>query len=144
MEIDTIIYKAKDGKLFQDPLQCEEYEKTIGIIPGSVGALIQALEKLGPKTYIFGVVFMKGKEETAVFTRCTVCCDNILEDYVNVENLREDQRYMYETADEFVEVLKKMDKDNPCQYMIVFSKDIDFKKTGIMALSNPEAWKKEK
>ena len=45
MEVEKIIYKAKDGRLFYDPLECEDYEKTIGILPGSVGDLINELEK---------------------------------------------------------------------------------------------------
>ena len=142
MEIAEIYYKAKDGKIFTDPLKCEDYEKTLGILPGSVGALINELEKLEPSTYIFGIVYVKEKEGKSVYCRCTVCCDNMLEDYVNVDDLGEDKRYLYETAEEFVRLLKKTNKDYPCQWMLAFSNNIDMKNIGIMSLSNPKVWDK--
>ena len=48
MEIDTIIYKAKDGRTFTDPLKCEEYEKNLGAINGSIGELVKILEEKNP------------------------------------------------------------------------------------------------
>lgn len=48
MEIDTIIYKAKDGRTFTDPLKCEEYEKMLGVIPGTIGELVKILEGRNP------------------------------------------------------------------------------------------------
>ena len=142
MEIAEIYYKAKDGKLFTDPLKCEDYEKTLGILPGSVGQLIQELEKLGSDTYIFCIVYVKEKTCKTIYCRYTACCDSVLEDYVNVENLSEGKRYLYETVEEFVNMLKKTDKDYPCQWMISFSENIDFKNPGIMSNFNREVWDK--
>lgn len=142
MEIAEIYYKAKDGKIFTDPLKCEDYEKTLGVLPGSVGRLIQELEKLNPKFYICGIVYIKEKDCGTIYCRCTTCCDHLLEDYVNVEDLQEYQRYLYQTAGEFVKELKKKDKDYPCQWMIVFSENIKMSKPGIMANYNQEVWDK--
>lgn len=143
MEIAQIYYKAKDGRMFTDPLECEDYEKSIGIIPGSVGDLVKALERLNPEYYIFGVVMVKEKDCKSIYARCTVCLDNQLEDYVNVENLREEQRYLSETVSAFIEVLKKTDKDYPAQWMIIFSENIDMSNSGCMALHNPKVWEKK-
>lgn len=144
MDIATIIYKAKDGRTFTDPLACEEYEKTLGVIPGSVGDLIQELEKRNPNDYIFGIVFIKGNDKNNILLiRITICLDGILEDYVNLENLTEEQRYLSETIGVFLRTLRKMDKDAPCQWWIIHSKDISLKGAGMMANYNEKCWAKQ-
>ena len=140
MEVATIIYKAKDGRTFTDPLECEEYEKTLGILPNSVGNLVQLLEKRNPNDYIFGIVLIKENDECSVYTRATVCLDNILEDYVNPENLTEEQRYLSETIGEFLAILRKRDKDAPCQWWIMYNSDRSMRSPGMMANFNNEAW----
>lgn len=143
MEIATIYYKAKDGRLFTDPLKCEEYEKTIGILDGSVGALIEALEKWDPETYIHGVVYVKHKDGTkTTYCRCTICVDDKLESFVNVKDLTKEQRFIISTAKELIYALKQEDKDDMQQHTIVFSKDINFKKVGIVSSYNPDVWDK--
>jgi hypothetical protein len=143
MEIDTIYYKAKDGRLFTDPLKCEDYEKTIGILPGSVGALIVELDKIGkPKAYIFCIVYVKSPDGVkSIYVRNTTCVDDQLESYVNVKDLTQEQRYQYETIGDFIKILRKLDKDSQCQYMIVWSDYINFKEPGIMANHNKDVWK---
>lgn len=141
--VTTIIYKAKDGQTFTDPLACEEYEKTLGVIPHSVGDLIQKLEKLNPNDYIFGIVFIKGNDINNVLLRATICLDGILEDYVNLENLTEEQRYLSETIGILLRTLRKMDKDAPCQWWIVHSKDINWKGADMMANYNERCWTKQ-
>ena len=146
MEVDRIIYKAKDGRLFNDPLECEDYEKTIGILQGSVGYLINELEKNDrPKCYMFGIVLVREKDgSSTIYTRYTANLDDKLEDYVNVSNLTEEQRYESFTIGDFLKLLKNLDKDLMCQWMIVFSDNIDLSAPGIMANYNEQAWPKEK
>ncbi len=143
MKVASIIYEAKDGRLFHDPLECEEYEKTIGILPGSVGALIQALENLDPSEYIFGLVIVKA-EQVTIYSRATVCIDNLLEDYVNVNNLKEEQRHIIETAGNFIKELKKTDKDYPCQYMLMHSSTLNMFPCAVMSNYNEKVWKEDK
>lgn len=142
MEIDTIYYKAKDGRLFTDPLKCEDYEKTLGILPGSVADLISQMEKLiKPESYIFGIVFVRMPDgQKRFYVRCTCCVDDQLESFVNVKDLTWEQRYLYETAGDFMETLRRIDKDAPCQYMIVYSGNIDFNSPGIIANHNKTIW----
>lgn len=141
MEVASIIYRAKDGKLFYDPLECEEYEKTIGILPGTVGDLIKSLEELDPNDYILGIVLVREENSSALYRRDTVCCDSLLEDYVNINNLTEQQRYLYETVGNFIEELKKTNKDYPCQYMLEYSSNINMTPSSIMANYNKNAWR---
>ena len=144
MEIDSIFYKAKDGRIFTDPLKCEEYEKTIGILPGSVGDLIRELEKLNPAEYIDAIVMIKASDgNISFFIRGTVCLDDWLESYVNVNNLRESQRYMYDTVGNFAKRLKQLNKDDMCQYMVIHADNLQMSKAGIMANFNKLAWNKK-
>lgn len=146
MEIDTIYYKAKDGRLFTDPLKCEDYEKTLGILPGSVADLISQMEKMmKPESYIFGIVYVRmpdGKKN--IYVRWTGCVDDQLESFVNVKDLTWEQRYQYETAGNFMETLRKIDKDAQCQYMITWSDNIDYSEPGIMSNYNRAVWKETK
>ena len=144
MEIDRIIYKAKDGRIFFDPIECEEYEKTIGVLPGSVGDFLNELDKnTNDADYIFGIVKMMDGDKGIIYMRCTVCVDRLLEDYVNVENLTEEKRYFVSTAGELKNTLKQVNKDLPCQYFIVFSSDMNFKVSGAMSNHNNAAWSKD-
>lgn len=141
MEIDKIIYKAKDGRTFFDPLECEEYEKTVGIVSGSVGDMINILEKnCKNEQYVSGILLIKGNEKSHIYVRYTGCIDHKLEDYVSVDNLTEEQRYESATIGELLNKLKQIDKDLPCQYMIAYSDHIDMRSPGIMANFNRLAW----
>lgn len=143
MEIDTIYYKAKDGRLFTDPLKCEEYEKTLGIVAGTVAALIVELEKIAkPKSYIDGIIYVKRPDgQKTIYTPFTICVDDELESFVNVKDLTQEQRYEYTTMGHLIEYLRQLDKDSQCQYMIVWSDDIDFNRPSIMANHNRDVWK---
>ena len=143
MEIDTIYYKAKDGRLFTDPLKCEEYEKTLGIVAGTVAALIVELEKIAkPKSYIDAIIYVKRPDgQKTIYTPHTHCVDDQLESFVNVKDLTQEQRYEYTTMDHLIEFLRQLDKDSQVQYMIVWSDDIDFNRPGIMANHNRDVWK---
>lgn len=66
MEIDTIIYKAKDGKTFTDPLKCEEYEKHLGVISGSIGELVKILEDKNPDYQVCLMVMWWDKEKKRI------------------------------------------------------------------------------
>lgn len=141
MEIDTIYYKAKDGRLFTDPIECEEYEKTIDIVSGSIGELIHELEKKDPSLYLFGILLLKRGDTKSIYTIGTVCCDDQLESFVNVKDLTEEQRYISYTIGMILERLREQDKDAPCQYFFTYSPYRDFSKDiCAMANQNSKAW----
>lgn len=144
MEIDTILYKAKDGRIFEDPLKCEEYEKTIGIISGSCADFIRYLEeKHKPSIYVHGLVFVRNPDGSAsVHSCCTVNCSDKLESYVNVKDLADEQLYITTTVADVIRFLKRWDKDSPVQYMLTFSEDIHMEHPGIMSMNNPKVWDK--
>lgn len=141
MEIDKIYYKAKDGRIFTDPLKCESYEKTIGILPGSVGELINKLEEHDKGEYVCAIVWINEKDKRSVHVFHTSCLDLWLGSYVNVNDIDEEQRYMKSTVGGVVEVLKSIDKDYMCQYMIVLSEDLEMKNVGVLANYNKSVWK---
>lgn len=137
-------YVAKDGRMFDDALKCQEYEKTLGVVNGSVGDLIVTLENNTKReTYIFGIVKVKEGDKRYIFIRATICVDDMLKDFVNVEELTREQRYRVSTAGELTDTLKELDPDSPCQFFIIFSDDIDLNKAGAMSSYNKKAWNEE-
>lgn len=142
MDID-VTYVAKDGCRFKDPLKCEDYEKTLGVLPNSVADVIIRLEKQNPKDYLFGIVMVKHKDgAVTLYIRFTGCCDRVLEDYVTVSSITKEQRYICATFEELIATLREQeDKDSPAQYMIVYDNDMEFKHPCIMASHNPLVWK---
>lgn len=137
-----VTYIAKDGRRFADAIQCEEYERTIGIIPNTVADLLLTLGKHDEKEYVYGILLIRHKDGSgSIYTRFTGCCDDVLESFVNIRDLTEEQRYITDTVGELKEALRKLDGDDPVQYMIVYSLNIEFDSPGIMANHNPLVWK---
>jgi len=112
MEIDTIIYKAKDGRTFTDPLKCEEYEKNLGVIPGSIGELVKILEKKNPDHLVHLLVMWWDKEKKQIQ----------MEPYLSVKIADDDDPMAFE-KDLIVKVktalkyLRKLPQDEQAQWM---------------------------
>lgn len=146
MEIDTIFYKAKDGRIFTDPLECQEHEKTIGILKGSVAAMLQDIEEHMPerKGYVSGLVQVMDGKTSRIWNYAIRCIDDQLEDFVNVKDLREEQRYVATTIEGLFNDYKDVDHDLPCQYMLLLSTDLklDCSKGNVWTIANwnPKAW----
>lgn len=137
-------YVAKDGRTFDDALECQEYEKTLGVVSGSVGDFINMLEKNTKReTYIFGVVKVRDGNTNSLYIRATMPVDDMLEDFVNVEELTEEQRYKVATAGELADTLRKLNQDLPCACFIVFSDNINLGNAGCMECHNQMAWDEE-
>ena len=137
-------YIAKDGKLFDDPLKCEEYEKSLGILSGSVGHLINILQKeTTDKQYITGIVIVRQSDNRKILARYTGDISHHLEDYVNVDNLKTEQRYEASTVGGLLRTLKELDKDLPCQYMIAYSDNLNMTCCGMLSNYNPKVWNDE-
>ena len=145
MEIDTIFYKAKDGRVFTDPLECEAYESRLGTVPGTVASLILDLAKMDPETYIRGIVYIRRKNGTKVtYSHFTACVDDKLESFVNVRDLSDEQRCIVCKVKDLVLALKDEDRDDPEQHTILSSRDIMMEKNvSIDANWNHKVWDNE-
>lgn len=147
MEIATIYYRAKDGRLFTDPLKCEEYEKGLGIIPGSIADMVQHVRKnAGGMKYMSGAVFFRRPDGKSTFHEIsTACIDDRLESFVNVKDLQKEQRYVEFTVEEFFAYYDTEEKrDFPCQYLLSLSKEIEMNSIRIMSNgNNPDLWEKK-
>lgn len=138
-------YMAKDGKMFKDPLECEEYEKGLDVIQGSVGDIINYLGKqCKPDDYVHGLVYLKEPDGTKCLFQCaTFCIARMQDPFVNLENLDTDQLFIKTQVKEVVEWLGRHDKDCPVQYFLAYSKNIDMSNCGIIEMHNPKLWEKK-
>lgn len=121
-----VTYIAKDGRRFTDALQCEAYEKSIGIPQGSVASLIQELEKAQEEQpdckYVNGVVAAyEGSSFPRLCHFTTMPFDNDTEESDPLIG----EKSLSVTVDDAIRYLRKRFQDDaPCQYMLWLSKCI--------------------
>lgn len=135
-----MIYYAKDGMRFEDPVKCAEYEKTLGVLPGTVGQLKQTLEPY--KEYYFsGTLLVWHNNAPFVGTFATMKIDRQLEEYTDIDELQEEDLYVKVKFGDFIEYLsREYNDDDMCEYSFVYSKALDFAETMIMRGNNPHIW----
>jgi hypothetical protein len=68
-----IKYRAKDGRVFDDPFKCEDYENTLGISPGTIGDVLQFLEKEPEDKHVSGILICKHNGELCSNTFSNLC-----------------------------------------------------------------------
>lgn len=113
MEVEQIIYKAKDGRLFTDPLACEEYEKKLGIIPGTIGELVSILEKERNQEHQVSIMIMYFDKEKGVQLLPYISFQ-ISDDEDDPLSFEKDK---IAKVGSVVKALKKLPQDAPAQWM---------------------------
>lgn len=112
MEIDTIIYKAKDGRTFTDPLKCEEYEKNLGVIPGTIGELVKILEEKNPDHQVCLLVMWWDKEKKRI--QMEPCLSVKIADDDDAMAFEKDRIIKVKSA---LKYLRKLPQDEQAQWM---------------------------
>ena len=115
-----ITYTAKDGRQFDDPYKCEEYEKRLGTQPGTVGSARIDLKEIGEQKYVFGILKVRHEGSNYYRTYVTRCVDDKLEDYVNVSNLDMDKRWIRNTISDVLYDLEQFNDDDLCEYEFLY------------------------
>jgi hypothetical protein len=138
----NITYTAKDGRRFNDPYECEEYEKRLGTEPGTVGRARIDLKELGEDRYVFGMLKVRHEGVTNYRTYVTRCVDEKLEDYVTVSNLDVDKRWIRSTVADVLRDMEEYNDDDLCEYEFLYCDHWEFNKHtfGCFRTSNPELW----
>ena len=96
----NITYTAQDGRRFNDPYECEEYEKRLGTEAGMGARARIDLKALGENRYVFGLLKVCHEGHNYYRSYVTRCVDEKLEDYVNVSSLDVDKRWIRSTIGE--------------------------------------------
>lgn len=144
MEIG-ITYTAKDGRQFDDPYKCEEYEKRLGTEQGTVARARIDLKDIGEQKYVFGMLKVRheGDGDNHFRTYVTRCVDDKLEDYVNVSNLDVDKRWIRNTIGDVLYDLEQFNDDDLCEYEFLYCDHWDFggeHPCGCIRTHNPKLW----
>ena len=136
-----IKYIAKDGRQFNDPKMLEQYEKALETDRNTIEFVVRMLMSL--EGYVTGVVVCEHKGHSCSQPFVTVCVDDWLKDYVDVENLTIEQRYIDSSTKRCAAVLRrKFAMEDQCQYMLLLGKDVDMKDCELLCNSNPQLLKK--
>ncbi len=141
MEIE-VIYKAKDGKLFNDPYKCREYEEQLGTESGTVARARIDLKALGEDKYVFGMLKVRNNGANKYYTYVTRCLDDQLEDYVNVDDLDVDKRWMRSTISDVLRDMESFYDDDLCEYEFLYCEHWEFNKHpfGCIRANNQKLW----
>ncbi len=140
MKIETK-YVAEDGRIFDDPLKCQDYENTkMGVIPGTVGSLIKMLSKFPKEKYCSCLYFIDTDKGKYIHLRVTFCIDNKLCDYVNIETLDAEKRYFSCTIGELINELKMYGETSKVCGMVVVGDGYEMKNMSVASQTNQEMW----
>ncbi len=138
-------YIAKDGRKFDDPCECEEYEKTLGIEEGSIGDLLMKLEKYRAEDILSGVLLSIHDDKSITLLFDNVCVDEKLRPYLNVDNLDESQRWITNTVQDTIRSIKNtLSEDDPCQHIFVIRNKLHENDANVSSSYNPRFWEEMK
>ena len=139
-----MIYYAKDGMRFDDPIKCAEYERTIGTLPGTIGAMKKALEPC-KDDYAIGLLVVWHKERAYYHSFMTYNISNELEKYTDIEELSEEDLYAKCKVLNILQMIdENYDDDDLCEYTFFYSMSLHFDILGYMKGSNGNLWEKLK
>ena len=146
MDID-VVYKAKDGRRFNDPFECEAYEKRLGTEEGTVARARIDLKELGENTYVFGMLKVRHEGINNYRTYVVRCLDDKLEDYVNVSSLDVDKRWIRNTIADVLHDMEQYSDDDLCEYEFIYGEHWEFggkNPFGCIRTNNPKLWEEMK
>ena len=143
----NITYTAKDGRRFNDPYECEEYEKRLGTEAGTVARARIDLKALGENEYVFGMLKVRQEGVNHYRTYMVRCVDEKLEDYVNVSELDVDKRWIRNTIGDVLRDMEPFDDDDLCEYEFLYCDHWEFggeHPFGCTRTYNPTLWEEMK
>jgi hypothetical protein len=133
----NIKYVAKDGREFSDPERLERYEKALATDRNTIGFLVNLLSSLDG--YVTGVIICLHKGVTHSQPFVTVCIDDWLKDFVDVETLTQEQRYLDSSTGRCAAVLRrKFDPEDQCEYLIIIGKTVEMDDSEYLSNFNPK------
>lgn len=139
----NVIYTAKDGRRFNDPYECEEYEKRLGTEPGTVARARIDLKALGENEYVFGLLKVRHEGVNNYRTYVVRCLDDKLEDYVNVSELDVDKRWIRNTISDVLHDMEQFNDDDLCEFEFLYCDHWEFggeHPFGCCRTHNPTLW----
>ena len=132
-------YVAKDGRQFDDPKRCGQYEKALDTDRNTIEFVERLLMSL--EGYVTGIVICEHEGHSFSQPFVTVCVDDWLKDYVDVENLTIEQRYIDSSTKRCAAVLRRrFAKEDQCQYMLLVGKGVDMQNCELFYNFNPNLW----
>lgn len=143
----NVIYTAKDGRRFNDPFECEEYEKRLGTEAGTVARARIDLKALGENTYVFGLLKVRHEGGNYYRTYVVRCLDDKLEDYVTVSELDVDKRWIRNTISDVLRDMEQFCDNDLCEYEFLYCDHWEFgggHPFGCFRTNNPTLWNEMK
>ncbi len=135
-----IKYIAADGREFEDPVRYNHYEKALASDPNTIGYLVRLLQSIDG--FVTGVIIAEHDGHSYSQPFVTACVDDWLKDFVDVETLTQEQRYLDSSTGRCAAVLRRrFAPEDLCQYIILIGKTVDMKDCEVFYNSNQKLWK---
>jgi len=127
MEI-KVKYTAKNGAEFDDPFDCERYEKMLSEKPGTIGYILKHMKTYYKETdYFIGILFYLENGAFNAYSRTTIDLSGNYEGELVTQTMKDVQGILKSTVKEVIRFLEGKDKSLPCGGSIIVSEDIEFK-----------------
>lgn len=129
-------YVARNGREFDDLKLLNQYEMALDTDPNTIGYVVRMLRSF--EGFVTGVVICEHDGLTCSQPLVTACVDDWLKDYVDVETLTQEQRYIDSSTRRCAAVLRRRFSDeDPCQYILIIGKDVDMKNCEFFCNTKP-------
>lgn len=118
-----IKYVARDGREFTDPEQLAQYEQALDTDHNTIEYVVRMLSSLDG--FVTGIVICEHGGQTCSQPFVTVCVDDWLKDFVDVDTLTQEQRYIDSSTRRCAAVLRrKFSREDLCQYILLIGRDV--------------------
>lgn len=140
-----IKYRAKDGRVFDDPFKCEDYENTLGISPGTIGDVLQFLEKEPEDKHVSGILICKHNGELCSNTFSNLCIQEEEVDDIFGGIKSEEKGWIINTVKDVIEVMRiSYDKNDLCQITFLIGETRYMKNCIPVTTYNSKLWNPDK
>lgn len=137
-----MIYYAKDGMRFDDPIKCAEYERNLGTLPGTIGELKKTLEPY-KDYYAIGLLVVWHKGHAYFHSFMTYNISSELEKYTDIEELPEEDHYFKQKVSYIIQMIdENYDDDDLCEITLFYSQSLHCNILSYMKRNNGTLWEK--
>ena len=113
MEV-VIKYKAKNGLEFDDPYECEQYEKILDKTPGTLGGFLARLDEYKDTDYFAGTIFYRVDDKVCSICRCNFDFSDLYEGETITQSMKDAQNRVRCTIGDIRKTFKDIDPYTPC------------------------------
>ena len=140
-----IKYRAKDGRVFDDPFKCEDYENSLGISPGTIADVLQYLEKEPEEKHVSGIIICKHEGVLCSTTFNNIPIKEYLKDDIYSEEKCKELGWISSSVKDVIKEIRRSYDDNDlCQITFLIGETRYMKNCIPVTTYNSKLWNPDK